>query len=219
MTSGIASKGVDLDDIFDPWQPGTSKARATAISSAGADINGRYAPLVYGSSAAATGIHSQGADLNTLFAAKGTANYTLPIDGQSYVAAGASSGVAPIKPCSGTLYLQVGGGQINIQKRTISNGGAAVVSNVTYALPTGAAYLRVTTSGITQQGNASQTNAASTWITIPAALTTELTFTASQSGNAGTSEINGSVTLAIGPTQSAVWSGTCSFDAVADISA
>ena len=91
MTSGIASKGVDLDSIFDPWQSGTSKARSTGIAVAGSDLNNRFAPLTYGSSAAATGISSEGADLNTLFAAKGTANYPLPIGGANFIAH--SSGV------------------------------------------------------------------------------------------------------------------------------
>jgi len=91
VTSGIASKGVDLDSIFDPWQSGTSKARSTGIAVAGSDLNNRFAPLTYGSSAAATGISSEGADLNTLFAAKGTANYPLPIGGANFIAH--SSGV------------------------------------------------------------------------------------------------------------------------------
>lgn len=84
MTSGIASKGVDLDSIFDPWLSGTSKARATGTSIAGSDLNNRFAPLIYGSSAAATGIYSESADLNTLFAAKGTAQYTTPDNGAAY---------------------------------------------------------------------------------------------------------------------------------------
>jgi len=91
VTSGIASKGVDLDSIFEPWQSGTSKARSTGIAVSGSDLNNRFAPLTYGSSAAATGIQSQGADLNTLFAAKGTANYPLPIGGANFIAH--SSGV------------------------------------------------------------------------------------------------------------------------------
>lgn len=81
MTSGIQSKGVDLDSIFAPWQSDTSQARATGILVAGADLNGRYAPLVYGTAAAATGIDSESADLNTLFAAINTAKYALGFSG------------------------------------------------------------------------------------------------------------------------------------------
>lgn len=91
MTTGIQSKGVDLDSIFDPYVVGTSPG-LTGIQSAGTDIHTRYAPLVYGTAAPATGIACKvgGAgsfvDLNTLFAAKGTAKYALPIDGQTFTA-------------------------------------------------------------------------------------------------------------------------------------
>lgn len=84
MTSGIASKGVDLDSIFDPYVAGTTKARAAGIAVAGSDTSNRYANIIYGSAAAATGIQSEDADLNTLYAAKGTAQYSLPINGNTY---------------------------------------------------------------------------------------------------------------------------------------
>lgn len=89
MTTGIQSKGVDLDSIFDPYVTGASPG-LTGIQSAGTDIHTRYAPLVYGTQASATGIACKvgGAgsfvDLNTLFAAKGTATYALPINGNTY---------------------------------------------------------------------------------------------------------------------------------------
>lgn len=84
MTSGIASKGVDLDSIFDPYQAGTTKARAAGIAVAGSDTSNRFANIIYGTAAAATGIQSEGADLNTLYAAKGTAAY--PLLGSAYSA-------------------------------------------------------------------------------------------------------------------------------------
>lgn len=96
MSTGIASKAVDLDSIFDPYVQGTSPG-LTGIRRAGADINTRYAPLVYGIQAAATGILCKvgGAgsfvDLNTLFAAKGSAQYNLPINGQTFVSGAAGT--------------------------------------------------------------------------------------------------------------------------------
>jgi hypothetical protein len=84
VTSGRQSKGVDLDSIFDLYVAGTTKARASGEFVASSDLSNRYANIIYGSAAAATGIASQGADLNTLYAAKGTANYALPINGQTY---------------------------------------------------------------------------------------------------------------------------------------
>lgn len=89
MTSGVQSKGGDIDSIFDPYVVGTSPG-ITGIQSAGADIHTRYAPLIYGSAAAATGIACMvgGAgsfvDLNTLFAAHGTANYDTPENGDTF---------------------------------------------------------------------------------------------------------------------------------------
>ncbi|HJR11532.1 MAG TPA: hypothetical protein VJ823_08980 [Rhodanobacteraceae bacterium] len=91
MTSGIQSKDVDLDSIFDPYLAGTTKARTAGINVAGSDTSNRYANIIYGSAAAATGIASESADLNTLYAAKGTANYPLPINGANFIAH--SSGV------------------------------------------------------------------------------------------------------------------------------
>lgn len=81
MTSEIQSKGVDLDSIFDPYQAGTTKARAAGIAVASSDISNRFANIIYGNAAASTGIRSQGADINTLYAAKGTAQYQLGFSG------------------------------------------------------------------------------------------------------------------------------------------
>lgn len=86
MTSPIKSKGVPLSSIFDPYQSGTTKARASGIAENGNDTSNIYAKLSYGSSASATGILSEGADLNTLYAALGTARYPLPFNGATIIA-------------------------------------------------------------------------------------------------------------------------------------
>lgn len=80
MTSGIQSKGVDLDSIFALYVSGTRPA-AAGIEVNGVDIATRYQPLP-GTSAPATGILAHGADLNTLFST--TVNTPLPIDGQTF---------------------------------------------------------------------------------------------------------------------------------------
>lgn len=90
MSTGLDSKGVDLDSIFAPYVTGTSPA-LTGVKFGGTDVNTRYAPRSYGSAAAATGITCKpgGAgslvDLNTLFAAYGTTSYALAINGQKFV--------------------------------------------------------------------------------------------------------------------------------------
>ena len=80
MTSGIASKGVDLDNIFHAYISGTHPP-ATGIKVNGVDIATRYQPLP-GTPAPATGIMTDVADLNTLFST--TASAPLPIDGQTF---------------------------------------------------------------------------------------------------------------------------------------
>lgn len=77
MTSGIKSKGVDLDIIFALYVSGTHPP-ATGIKVNGVDIATRYQPLP-GTAAAATGIKTGGADLNTLFST--TAVQSMPFGG------------------------------------------------------------------------------------------------------------------------------------------
>lgn len=79
MTTGIkVAAGTDLDDVFDPYTIGTKPANTGTATSDGVDLANRYAPLSYGSAAAATGFKiASGADFNTLWAAKGSATYTI----------------------------------------------------------------------------------------------------------------------------------------------
>lgn len=80
MTTGIQSRGSDLDSIFDAHRSGQPIARSTGSAVNGTDLNVRFAPLSAGSAAAATGINSEGADLNTLFAKIGTSGGTPACD-------------------------------------------------------------------------------------------------------------------------------------------
>lgn len=216
MSNAIASNGVPLAAIFAQYQSGQTKARASGVADAGTDTSNLYANIIYGSAAPATGVQSQNADLSTLYAAKSSA---LPINGKAYAAQGFSSGIAPIKPASGVIYVQVGNGQYNVQTQTISNGGAAVTNNYTFTIPANANYFYLAFTQGTQSGNGAVSNTASGWTAIASTLSTYLTASASQSGNTGTSEMEGAVTLYFGTTQSANIDGTFSVDAVADISA
>lgn len=81
MSNAIASNGVSIATIFDPYQSGQTKARASGIADAGTDISNLYANIIYGSAAAATGIQSEGADLNTLYAALGSTQQQLGFAG------------------------------------------------------------------------------------------------------------------------------------------
>lgn len=84
MASGVKSKGVDLDDLFDPDIVGDGPV-AAGIKSGGVAL--KYAALKYGTKRADVGIADAGVDVSNKWAAKGTASYALPINGQTFTGA------------------------------------------------------------------------------------------------------------------------------------
>lgn len=101
VTSGIQSKGVDLDAIFAAYVSGAHPA-ATGIEVAGVDVATRYQPLP-GTSAPATGILSKGADLNTLFSTTSGAE-ELPFNGSAIISNGTN---AKPTPSNGSAVLNL----------------------------------------------------------------------------------------------------------------
>jgi len=80
--------GTDFDAIFDPYVQGT-KAAATGIrhDDDDADIVDHYAPIAFGTKAGDVGFrNASGVDVSNLFAAIGTAKYSLPFDGDTFSA-------------------------------------------------------------------------------------------------------------------------------------
>lgn len=220
MTSGIASKGVDLDSIFDPYQAGTTKARAAGLNVAGSDTSNRFANIIYGTAAAATGIQSEGADINTLYAAKGTAKYNLPVNGQTYSAIANSSGVAPIKEAQGSVSVQVGGGQYNVQTSVINNGGTAVVTNYNFTIPAGMNYFYMTLTNPSIGTGGAITNPPAGWTAIPGSLTTEAKVQTTNQVNNGTQITQATANLYFGASSGAtVWAGSFTIHSETDISA
>lgn len=163
MSNAINSKSVPLSSIFDLYQAGTTKARASGIDDAGTDTSDLYANIIYGSATAATGISSENADLNTLYAAKGTASYALPINGQTFIAAGnAASGHAVRADVSF---------QINTSGWTVvlSGTGSSPVTKASGPMPSGASTIQITAtwahgSGDTDAGTVNNTCASYTAI-------------------------------------------------------
>lgn len=199
MTSGIASKGVDLDSIFDPYQAGTTKARAAGLNVAGSDTSNRYANIIYGSAAAATWIESENADLSTLYAAKGTANYSLPINGQTYSADGyAASGLV-----TANVVLNIN----NAQYEFVGNGTGRSEKTWPYEIPAGVSqYTYKIDSGTLQP-----------WTNIPSSGTFATMYSVSaQSTNQGTRSNSHTLTLYFGNGGTAIYSGTCTMTATAD---
>lgn len=216
MTSGIASKGVDLDSIFDPYQSGTTKARAAGIGVAGSDISNRYAALTYGSAAAATGIKSESADLNTLYAKKGTANYKLAWDGSSFRGDGTG-------PNAGSAF-----GKVVIQFQspsqytiTTSGTGNTTVTH-TYSVPAGVTEFYIAATKQSSMGTgATETNSAGSWVQLASisAPTTFWSLEADISGNVGTNAETWSMSMYFGTGGSSIFSGTATVESSADISA
>ncbi|MGN6655721.1 MAG: hypothetical protein ACTHJ9_10320 [Rhodanobacter sp.] len=85
MTSGVKSNNVDLDDLFDPDIVGDGPASA-GVKSGGVPL--KYAAIKYGTKRANVGILNAGSDVSNLWAAKGTASYALPINGQTFARKG-----------------------------------------------------------------------------------------------------------------------------------
>lgn len=84
MASGYRSQGVDFDDLFDADVMGNGPAADALRRQGGQPL--RYAHLQYGQKRADVGFRLGGQDVSNLWAAKGTATYTLPINGQAFSA-------------------------------------------------------------------------------------------------------------------------------------
>lgn len=87
MAKGIALNNVDFDELFDQDVKGDGPASTMLF------VNGvplRYAKLSHGSKRPDVGYVEGNIDVANLWAAKGTARYTLPFDGQTFSAERAS---------------------------------------------------------------------------------------------------------------------------------
>lgn len=218
MSTGIASKGVDLASIFSPYQSGTTQARATGIYDNGADLNTLFAALQYGSAVPATGIYSESADLNTIFCTG--ANYALPINGETFNAVGTSSGVAPIKLAKGTIQVQIGGGQYVVQTSVTNNGASPVVTNHTFTIPSGMNYFYLTFTNESTGIGGSITPPPAGWTAIPGSLTNEASVSTSNATNNGTQVTQATANLYFGASSGAtIWSGSFVIHSETDISA
>lgn len=187
MATGIKVRSggidVDLDDWFDPYLQGT-KPGLTGYNVAGfGDLRDRYAPLVYGTKAALTNYSVAGVgDLRELFAAKGTAKYTTPDNGNAYnsghpLAVG-QSGRAGIRMYVSSLAP--------LQYTVTDNGGSSGVGVRTFAVPGGATYFKALLTFLS--GTAAETVVQTTAYTKMAALNDTMAsiLSALQSHNVGT---------------------------------
>jgi len=152
VTSGIQSKGVDLDNIFAAYVSGTHPP-ATGINVNGVDIATRYQPLP-GTSAPTTGISANGADLNTLFSTTASGG-PLPIDGQTL------TGIVTVT--SGTkassIAFAISGGN-TYQVTGATNSGTQLLASG--AIPVGAATVQYTFGAYTVPGGTTDAGGSTT---------------------------------------------------------
>ena len=190
MTISLKTKATgnaNLDLVFDPYVQGTHPADTGLLADASlgsGDIAIRYAPIVYGSSAAPTGLltkQSGHADINTLFAAYGTAQYGLVLNGQTYEVIVTPGGINAIVIISFTFNTST-----TYQLYDLSNpagGTDTPTSNFSTAfgsLPAGSSKCKVTltylgTVGDTNPGSVSNNYSAFTTISSGSAFSISLT--------------------------------------------
>lgn len=148
-----SSGGQSLDLVFAPYTTGT-QLPATGYQVAGVDIASRYAPLYLGSQALPTGLLiASGADLNTLFAAYGSVQTTLPINGVQYQAGGVNvlSNRDVLATCSfgmfssSTYTITTSGTNTTTQTYPYTPPSNAVFIRLKLALVSGSSQSQVTT--------------------------------------------------------------------------
>jgi hypothetical protein len=214
-----ASKDVLLSAIFDPYVAGTTKARASGIDDAGNDLSNLYANIIYGSAAAATGIKSEGADLNTLYAAKGTAKYALPIDGQTF-GASESTGTSGGASANLTVTLHANGTYDVVafqSKHVPSSVTRASGTWNTFGLPSSSFQVLYTMTTKSTEGNAGPSNGAPSYTTLSADVAANVHATAN-SPSAGANDITCTLRIQIrnASTGQVVSDSTCTISAGAD---
>jgi hypothetical protein len=189
MASGIKSNGVDLDDLFEPDVKGDGPA-ALGVQSGGVPL--RYAALKYGSKRANVGIANASSDVSNLWAAKGTASYGLPINGESYSAiSNRGTGKLVFSLTSAGAYTVVA---------TINAGTPTTLATGTW-LPSGGSvgdYAVQFSNSITSQvASGGGSNTIANGATTQSALTTNRDFLAQSAASIVTQDAHQSMNLTI----------------------
>ena len=156
------SKGVDFDNLFDPDVVGDGPVAAD-YKQGGAPI--KYAALKYGTKRADVGYKQADVDVSNLWAAKGTASYALPIDGQTFVQGDAEPpGTTP----NAGLDFEIGAGGWSVVGTSRSAGSFPKASG---AKPANATSVQITATWLNAVGDTDAgtvTNTAAAYTAIPA---------------------------------------------------
>lgn len=182
MTSGYRnSAGVDTDNLFDPDIVGDGPSATGYKKSDGTLL--KYAAAKYGTVGPNTGYRlSNGADIATLWAAKGTAQYSLPINGQTFTSTGATVGTGA---CTATLDFEIATSGWTL----VSSGTNATTKTLASgAVPSGAISVQITDTWLDATGDTdagTTNNTCSTYTTIPSAGTIGCSVIESHSSTSG----------------------------------
>lgn len=123
MPSGQRFQGVDFDDLFDPDITGDGPVANSYRRPGGAPL--RYAHIQYGARRGDVGRRQGGQDLAALWAAKGTASYSLPINGQWFNASNQARSNST-GPTSATVTLILdSNGTYRVQSNAAGGGNAS----------------------------------------------------------------------------------------------
>jgi len=154
MPSGYRSVGIEFDDRFDFYVEGP-KSIDTGLRVGGVDLSQRYAHISFGSKGPDTGFRVNDVDVATLWAAKGTARYTLPFHGKAFAATNQAL-TGQTGDIAVTVGLNIyGSGTYSITETASGSNGYSRVGESGIWLPPGdsaAAYELMFSSGATSQG-------------------------------------------------------------------
>jgi len=120
MTSGYRFQGVDFDDLFDADVMGDGPTAAGLRRLGGSPL--RYAHVRYGQRRPDVGYRIGGQDVAGLWAAKGTAAYTLPINGQAFSAHNQSRTNASGSAVATVTFIIDSNGTYRILRNTTGGG-------------------------------------------------------------------------------------------------
>lgn len=210
-TNYRTSAGTDFDDVFDPYVQGTVPPNTAYRTSDGVDLAGRYAPLSYGSKAPDVNYRtSDGTDVTNLWAAKGTAVYSLGFNGQTYVVNAAATTLHGSSEAELSLVLSADG-TWSITK-SVNHGGPGVIASGTW-LPSGASAANYSVMYAYTTSNTSAAFSVSNDATSYVALSTSRNISVSIGGSSDEPEsANGTITCYLRPASGTASHSTLSFN-------
>lgn len=195
MTVGYKSAGVDFDSLFDPDVVGDGPS-ATGYAAAGVAL--RYAALAYGTKRADVGYAIAGVDVSNLWAAAGTAAYSIDgMDGKAFTSTDGAITNQSTVMASGTVTMHSNG---TWAVSAANSKGAVAVSlpNSGTWLPSGATVSDYEVEfSITSSGSAARqvTNGAPTYASASTTRVASLTLPSIDANNSTVRNAYGTVTV------------------------